>query len=981
MASYLQGTTDYIPQIQPFQPDYNFLGNVLQAKQSKYDVAHKQLNKMYGTLLYSPMSREDNIQQRDNFLQAIDQDIKKMSGLDLSLQENVDAASSVFKSIYDNKAIVKDMTHTKQFQDQLQIAENYKNCLNQEDCGGGYWNQGVQAMQYKMEEYKKASAADAMNMAAPTYTPFINVAEKAVNYTKNLLKDGFGVNTVNWSPDGKYIVTTKNGKNLTVPLYQMMQNQFAQDPKIQEMYTTQAYVNKKGYIAENAERFGGDEVAAENDYINVVQQQIELFKQQAVEQQQKTLGAQNTKLALEQKIKREGTTGNDDLADSYKLADIDYTQHAQTADHYDQTAKMGASISAAGDNLKIKSANVDAFVARSLMENAFREAAINVSNLTGETSVKEDPYAKSYYDHSLAMAKMDKEYQYKTKLEVDKQRLELMKSEAKGEYDAKGPAYSNLNVGVYEDKTLGTSASTEKTDEQIEMQNYVEQHQTIVDVTAKKYVEQSTTYLQNIINDPKFSAEEKAAAKTNLVGIWGKNYNMDKNTFVSNDGKPTDYNLLLSGPEVIKTYGKALANRNNGKNQGLYKDFYEETLDPIANTYDDTRKVMDISSQVFRENNLNVKLFTVSSDQYLDNNEKDMFKVLFKNNGDIRSKEEYMAIGLSEDTYDDMTEIYNKVYNSGESIGTEGKKRPLVKAFIDANSAFGMLDEGKIAGGSVRYGFDVSNGAAFGTRGLVTFGENAINSMNTLFSAAPAISADETVSGEDAANYQLALNSVIGDIKSGKAIGEKGLTEDRAFGTVNYLDLALSDPNYKAIHIKFSPSYMNKWKGTKDDKGWGSDDNIKQNGVTVYIPKDEANNDFTNAFKQKANDLILNYKPITLKKPEGGEVTITKQESGQFAVTGAFKSYTGNVVNGQLEYTWVNPSKIYSSEVGGDNLVRGIQARLNEIDVANRNYAAGKNPRIYNVNSLPYVSSQFNQQGAQGEQGSAVDRFNQLIGQ
>jgi hypothetical protein len=89
MASYLQGTTDYIPQIQPFQPDYNFLGNVLQAKQSKYDVAHKQLNKMYGTLLYSPMSREDNIQQRDNFLQAIDQDIKKMSGLDLSLQENV----------------------------------------------------------------------------------------------------------------------------------------------------------------------------------------------------------------------------------------------------------------------------------------------------------------------------------------------------------------------------------------------------------------------------------------------------------------------------------------------------------------------------------------------------------------------------------------------------------------------------------------------------------------------------------------------------------------------------------------------------------------------------------------------------------------------------------------------------------------------------------------------------------------------------
>ena len=977
MASYLQGTTDYIPQIQPFQPDYNFLGNVLQARQSKYDTAHKQLNKMYGTLLYSPMSREDNIQQRDNFLQAIDQDIKKMSGLDLSLQENVDAASSVFKSIYDNKAIVKDMTHTKQYQDQLQTAENYKNCLNQDDCGGGYWNEGVMAMRYKMDEYKKASAADAMNMAAPTYTPFINVAEKAVKYTEDLLKNKFGVSTVNWSPDGKYIVTTLNGKNLTVPLYQLMQNQFAQDPKIQDMYNTQAYVNKKGYIAQNAERFGGDEAAAENDYINVVQQQVDLFKKQAIEQQQKTLGAQNTKLALEQKIKREGTTGNDDLADSYKLADIDYTQLSQTANHYDQTAKMGTSISAAGDNIKIKSANVDAFVARSLMENAFREAAINVSNLTGETSVKEDPYAKSYYDHSLAMAKMDKEYQYKTKFEIDKARIDLMKAEAKGEYDAKGPANSNLNVGVYEDATTGTSASTEKTDEQIEMQNYVKEHQTIADMTAKKYVDQSTTYLQNIINDPKFSAEEKAAAKTNLVGIWGKNYNMDKNTFVGNDGKPTDYSLLLAGPEVFTTYGKAVANRNNGKNQGLYKDFYEETLDPIANTYNDARKVMDISSQVFRENNLNVKSFAVSSDQYLDNDERDLFKVLFKNNGDIRSKEEYMAIGLTEDTYDDMTKIYNQVYNSGLSIGPEGNKKPLVKAYVDANSAFGMYAEGKSAGGSVRYGFDASNGTAFGTRGLVTFGDNAINSRNTLFSSAPEASADDAISGEDAANYRLALNSVVGDIKSGRSIGKKGLTTDRAFGTVKYLDVALSDPNYKAIHIDFSPSYMNKWKGTKEDKGWGSDANIKQNGITVYIPKDEADNDFTTAFKQKANDLILNYKPITLKKPEGGEVTITKQESGQFAVTGAFKSYTGNMVNGKLEYTWVNPSKIYSSDVGGDNLVRGIEARLNEIDIANRNYAAGKNPRMYDVNSLPSIGSQFEQ----GGQGSSVDRFNQLIEQ
>ena len=99
MASYIPGLTDYIPQAQPFTPDYNFLGNVLQTKQSRYDSAHKQLNKMYGTLLYSPMLKEENIQQRDQFFKMIDQDIKKMAGLDLSLQQNVDAASNVFTSL------------------------------------------------------------------------------------------------------------------------------------------------------------------------------------------------------------------------------------------------------------------------------------------------------------------------------------------------------------------------------------------------------------------------------------------------------------------------------------------------------------------------------------------------------------------------------------------------------------------------------------------------------------------------------------------------------------------------------------------------------------------------------------------------------------------------------------------------------------------------------------------------------------------
>jgi hypothetical protein len=975
MASYIQGVTDYIPQIQPFQPDYNFLGNILQAKQGKYDVAHKQLNKMYGTLLYSPMTREDNIQQRDKFLQNIDQDIKKMSGLDLSLQENVDAANNVFKSMYDNKGILRDMTITKQYQSELERAENYKNCLNQEECGGSYWNTGVQAMQYKMGEYKKASASDALNMSAPTFTPFINVTEKAVKYSEDLMKNGFNVTTADKSKDGRYIVTTKNGKNLTIPLYQLMQNQYAQDPKIQDMYNTAAYVARKNHIASNLEKFGGDEAAAENDYINIVEQQVAKYKEEAIKQKQNLTGAQAKKQALAEKIKAEGTTGNDDIADSYKLADVDYTQHVQTANHYDQTAKIAGSISTAGDNVKMKAANVDALVARSLMENDFREAAINISNLTGETKIVEDPYAKSYFDHSLAMAKMEKEYQYKTKLEIDKARIDIMKNQAEAEYQKRGPADSNLNTGVFEMATAGTSAPSELTDEQMDMQNYVAEHQTSIEKSASSYVEQSTAYFQNIVNDPQFTSAQKESARTELKTIWGDRYRVDNNTFIGNDGKSVDPTSLLDKTRLMKIYNQALVSRNKGVNNGLYKDFYNNTLDPIAAQYNDNIKVMDISSKIFKENNMNVRSYALSSDQYLKANQKDLFKVLFKSNGDLRSKEEYMGIGLSEDTYNDMTAIYNKVYNSGSSLtDASGNKKPLVKAFIDANAAFGMYAEGKSAGGSVRYGFDAAVPAAFGTRGALTFGENALNSTNALYSSSIAIDKSGTTSAEDASDYAQALNSIVSEIKSGSATTKH---INRGFGTVKYLDIALSDPNYKAIHIDFSPSFVKRWEGTKDSKGWGKNADIKKNGITVYIPKNEANNDFTNAYNAKSNDLILNYQPITLSKPQGGNVTISKTATGEYKVSGAFKAYTGKIVDGKLETEYVNPTKIYSSDVGGDNLVKGIQARLDEIDKYNTMYAAGKLPKSFNPDSLPDISSMF----SQGQQGNALDIFNKEIGQ
>ena len=94
MATYLQNVTDFIPQLQPFQPDLNFYANVMQTKQTQYDTNWNSLNKMYSQYYYADLTREDTTEKKESYLKNIDFQLKKVSQLDLSLEQNVNQASS-----------------------------------------------------------------------------------------------------------------------------------------------------------------------------------------------------------------------------------------------------------------------------------------------------------------------------------------------------------------------------------------------------------------------------------------------------------------------------------------------------------------------------------------------------------------------------------------------------------------------------------------------------------------------------------------------------------------------------------------------------------------------------------------------------------------------------------------------------------------------------------------------------------------------
>lgn len=244
MATYIQGQTDYISQIQPTEPNLAFDAQILQAKQTKYDANHKKVSDLYGSLLNSAMTRTDNIQARDEFFKIINDDIKKMGGLDFSLDQNVQAASSVFQSIYTNNNIVKDMVWTKNYNDEENRGASFKNCIDEEKCGGTYWEEGDRYMQYKRNEFKNASAEEALGMQDVRYIPAKNVMKASIKLAKDA-----GLNVEVDNVTGNYKVTTKNGELLRTPLTTLFSETLGKDPSYSDYFKAKAYVDRNDWSA------------------------------------------------------------------------------------------------------------------------------------------------------------------------------------------------------------------------------------------------------------------------------------------------------------------------------------------------------------------------------------------------------------------------------------------------------------------------------------------------------------------------------------------------------------------------------------------------------------------------------------------------------------------------------------------------------------------------------------------------------------
>lgn len=895
MANYLN-IPEYIPQLQSFHPDLNYYSNVLQAKQSQYDTAHKQISQQYGALLNAPMLRDGNVARRDKFFQTIEQDVKKISKLDLSQEQNVSTAMNVFRPIYQDKYIVKDMTFTKQLQNELGRADNLRNCIDPDKCGGQYWDTGVAAMKYKAEEFRNASDDESLSHAPPKFTPYINVADKAMKYAKDL-----GMDVQVEQSNGRYIIKSKNGALIKEPLYQALLAKFGNDPAVGEVYKTAAYVQRKDAIKGLTPQYGGNEDAAEAAYLHT--SYTALTTKANLDHKLLTEHVDNLKgdaKAMQERIKKEGTTPDDSLYQAYAKV----LQEVEQGDAAKNSTQQAVNIASAPMNLDRTSLRfkVDGLLAHNLLKGDLEGAASLYAATHGSQTIEADPYGVASANHSFRMQEMREQKVLDTEkmfLDYDlKAKLEAQKAAKLGKQGEQG----NL-VPVIKPAVEGTTAYV---DPQVENRNKLEEKEKGFKGATDKFITDFGQIYQSLVKgeDPK-----SKKYKQMLSDVFGADYNPATNQFKSGTFTGGQNYQSNYGAAYIKA--KKYLDSEKVSNGGVYPEGVNKLL-PSAKSADDAYEVYGGISDIYKQNNLAL-VRTIPASTLIPSVEKSYVLGMFTKDGYQKTKGEFTKDNLSGAIKEQI--LKNPYDPSVKGMAATSESYPAYlnrmhqKAVSELDKKYGTAQGYlKILGEDVTVQKNMKQwnqhpGAAPGIGGAAT-----ITQQGAADSATPDSDATQGLVGVYTDLLQGNVEKVVsGSTDLSKGSYEKAEDDAQARAVLHALGESFTSGSFDAKNpirprAQFSITQnaandaglvaytiiptrdwaeQTQYKGTKSNAG-PTAGGAYAAGITVYVRADKTKNPILSKFQQSDADLLLNRGPYKIDEfPNAAQnVTISRDVEG-----------------------------------------------------------------------------------------------------
>ncbi len=510
MAIYVPNVKEYLPKVEPFNPDYTFLSDVLNKRTDKYEKNFKALNNAYSKIVYSDLGRQDTNEARDQFVNNLQPRIEKISGLDLSLAQNVNAANAVFQPFYDNDLILRDMVQTKNINEIQKLANNLRTSPD-EETRLRYYDQGLQFAQMQYQDFVNSSPNQALNEPLARYIEAPRLYERARKYLDD---KGYKIKLgPKYTENGAYRITTTNGEDVTDLFLSDIREIFSKDPLVQDAYFADAYVQARTY-AENGMQQGQfsnvtEGMAEWNRGIIQSSQDKLALRYDEISDQISQLNAMKKDYDKVLKTRSFPPGSESDIKYKNVLNQIE----GKSA----QLESLSGSINEATNLMNgndLNSINNRGFniLFQSNIENDLFQAAKNYSFMTKEVDVEVDELYLKKYQHDLNM----KMTQYKDKLQKN---MEIFKSglrmnEEKYKKDLEGDLsnatfadpFGEISEVIKSSEVQGLDSNGQPTSDAADVNYLITQDDKLLNLAAKKENVTATTLINMLedLNDIKF---------------------------------------------------------------------------------------------------------------------------------------------------------------------------------------------------------------------------------------------------------------------------------------------------------------------------------------------------------------------------------------------------------------------------------------------------------------------------------------------
>tara|TARA_Y100000356_G_scaffold134297_1_gene143246 strand:+ start:1083 stop:4427 length:3345 start_codon:yes stop_codon:yes gene_type:complete len=579
MATYLPNSNDYIAKTKAYTPDFKFLADTLGRRQDRYNTNYKHLNDLYGKVVHADLSHKDNIHKRDEYANLLVPKIQQLTGTDFSLQQNADAARALFKPFFEDKTVVRDIVYTKRFNNESQRAEGYRKSADAKERDK-YWQDGVDRLNYYMEDFKNASLQETMSMQLPEYVEDPDLIEKGIEYLMNYEGKGkkLEISDVVFSDDGVWMTTMTNGSVLTNrptgvvneetgemgtynPAANIIAKTILDDPLIARGYATSAYVKARKFYEneDNIAKYGSKENAERyflNQMINQSKTGIEKETENETEQKTKLIQTKNSWEKYLEKYPKANTKARQTYLETLgaiTAIDKGIQKNNQTIKDISREYK---------DLDEMRNIAYQAYMNYSINKDILSAANEYAMTTMQVKDRKVNPLVSKKLDHQYRMIELQQKHDNEKALADYKASLEN-----KGGLNLEGPGMQS-----------------EAPDAEFNLSQYENTNDLMAD--NKFYIDEK---MKNSVNLPMFNAVE--SMYTQLANIWSSaDYEVDPTgieveVFVYADGtgymkdtNPTNKDGVWKKKFLTWNEAKEYLINGAGRNQTDLQDLYNEVL-------------------------------------------------------------------------------------------------------------------------------------------------------------------------------------------------------------------------------------------------------------------------------------------------------------------------------------------------------------------------------------------------------------------